>query len=121
MKKQLPPIEQLLSEFAAEDAAQIEKALAIVDEADSNSLNIRPKGIAVAIILGSVYSDLASILAAILSDSRLAGRLTADEIKQQFGETVADLVKDVNWLNNLRVYSPELTHEPNQNETLRRM
>ncbi|MBE0435565.1 MAG: bifunctional (p)ppGpp synthetase/guanosine-3',5'-bis(diphosphate) 3'-pyrophosphohydrolase, partial [Methylomicrobium sp.] len=121
MKKQLPSIEQLFSGFSAEDAAQIEKALAIVDEADSNSLNIRPKGIAVAMILGSVYSDLASILAALLSDSRLAGRLTEAEIKQQFGETVADLVKDVNWLNNLRVYSPELTRDPNQNETLRRM
>ncbi len=121
MKKQLPPIEQLLSGFSAEDTAQIEKALAIVDEADSNSLNIRPKGIAVAMILGNVYSDLASILAALLSDSRLAGRLNEAEIKQQFGETVAGLVKDVNWLNNLRVYSPELTHEPNQNETLRRM
>lgn len=121
MKKQLPPIEQLLSGFAAEDAAQIEKALAIVDEADSNPLNIRPKGIAVAMILGNVYSDLASILAAILSDSRLAGRLTEAEIKRQFGETVAGLVKDVNWLNNLRIYSPELTREPNQNETLRRM
>ncbi|CCE22085.1 RelA/SpoT family protein [Methylotuvimicrobium alcaliphilum] len=121
MKKQLPQIEKLLSGFSAEDAVQIEKALALVDEADSNPLNIRPKGIAVAMILGSVYSDLASILAALLSDSRLAGRLAAAEIKQQFGETVAGLVKDVNWLNNLRVYSPELTHEPNQNETLRRM
>lgn len=121
MKKQMPPIEQLLSGFSADDAAQIEKAMAIVDSADSNPLNLRPKGIAVAMILGNVHIDLESILAAILSDSRVAGRLTESEIQRQFGATVAGLVKDVNWLNNLRVYSPEMTHEPNQSETLRRM
>lgn len=121
MKKQLPPIEQLLSGFSAEDAAQVEKALAIVNEADSNPLNIRPKGIAVAMILGNVHIDLESILAAILSDSRLAGHLTEAAIQKQFGDAVAGLVKDINWLNNLRVYSPEMTHEPNQSETLRRM
>ena len=43
------------------------------------------------------------------------------DIKEQFGETVAALVKDVNWLNKLTVYTPEMTSQPNQAETLRRM
>ena len=81
----------------------------------------RPKGIDVATILCDFNIDLKTILAAILSDPRLAHLDPKPNIESQFGKTVAALVKDVNWLNKLTVYTPEMTSQPNQAETLRRM
>lgn len=81
----------------------------------------RPKGFEVAAILMDFNVDLKTILAAILSDPRVSQLKPQPDIKEQFGETVAALVKDVNWLNKLSVYSLEMTDQPNQTEILRRM
>uniref|UniRef100_UPI0011776F13 RelA/SpoT family protein n=1 Tax=Crenothrix polyspora TaxID=360316 RepID=UPI0011776F13 len=65
--------------------------------------------------------DLNTVLAALLSDPRLAKLSPKLDIAKLFGTKVATLVDNVNSLNRSSVYSPEMTRQPNQTETLRRM
>ncbi len=109
------------SEFSAEDRQKIDQAMAIIALIPDDPHYHRPKGFEVAEILTHYHVDLKTILAAILSDPRLATLSPKPKIIEQFGETVDALVKDVNWLNKLSVYTPEMTSQPNQTETLRRM
>jgi len=121
MQKNTAPNKQLFSGFSAPDTDQINRALAIIAQIPEDPQYFRPKGIEVAAILMDFNVDLKTILAAILSDPRLAHLNPKPNIKEQFGETVATLVNDVNWLNKLTVYSLEMTDQPSQTETLRRM
>ena len=121
MQKNTDPNKQLFSGFSAPDAEKINRALAIVAQIPEDPNYFRPKGIEVAAILMDFNIDLNTILAAILSDPRLVPLNPKPNIKDMFGEKVAALVKDVNWLNKLTVYSLEMTDQPSQTETLRRM
>ena len=121
MKPITIPIENYLHHYHNEEKSQLQRALAIVSLITDDENYIRPKGVEVASILMSFHVDLTTILAAILSDPRLISLKTSIDITNEFGKTVANLVQDVNWLNNIRVYSPEMASEPNQAETLRRM
>ncbi|MDO9169472.1 MAG: bifunctional (p)ppGpp synthetase/guanosine-3',5'-bis(diphosphate) 3'-pyrophosphohydrolase [Methylobacter sp.] len=121
MQKNTEPNKQLFSGFSAPDTEQINRALAIIAKIPEDPQYFRPKGVEVAAILMDFNVDLNTILAAILSDPRLAHLHSKPNIKEQFGETVATLVNDVNWLNKLTVYSLEMTDQPSQTETLRRM
>ena len=111
----------MFSGFSPPDIEQIEQALAIVAQIPEAPRYHRPKGIDVAGILMEFNVDLETVLAAILSDFRLANIKPKPDIAEQFGVTVATLVKDVNWLNKLTVYTPEMANQPNQVEILRRM
>ena len=115
------PLENYLHHYQGQERAQLERALEIVDLIAEDKNYIRPKGVDVASVLMSFHVDLKTILAAILSDPRLITLNQPIDIAAEFGETVANLVQDVNWLNNIRVYSPEMASQPNQAETLRRM
>ncbi len=121
MQKHAEPQKHFFSDFSATDNEQIERALAIVALIPDDSQNNRAEGFEVAAILKDYNVDLKTLLAAILSDPRLSQLAPQPDINEQFGETVAALVKDVNWLNKLTVYSAEMTHKPSQAETLRRM
>jgi GTP pyrophosphokinase len=120
-KKNAEPNKQLFSGFSAPDTEQLNRALAVIAQIPEDPHYFRPKGVEVAAVLMDFNVDLDTILAAILSDPRLAALNSKPSIKQQFGATVATLVDDVNWLNKLTVYSLEMTDQPNQTETLRRM
>ncbi|MGZ5077561.1 MAG: RelA/SpoT family protein, partial [Methylobacter sp.] len=121
MQKNTELNKQLFNGFSAPDAEQINRALAIIAQIPEDPNYFRPKGVEVAGILMDFNVDLKTILAAILSDPRLAHLNPKPDIKTQFGNTVATLVNDVNWLNKLTVYSLEMTDQPSQTETLRRM
>ncbi|NOT12964.1 MAG: bifunctional (p)ppGpp synthetase/guanosine-3',5'-bis(diphosphate) 3'-pyrophosphohydrolase [Methylococcaceae bacterium] len=121
MQKSTDPKKQLFSGFSVPDHQKIEQALAIFALIPEDPRYHRPSGVEVATILMDFHVDLKTILAAILSDPRISELDPQPQIAEQFGETVATLVKDVNWLNKLTVYSPEMTSQPNQTETLRRM
>lgn len=112
-------------DFTDSDRNRIADALSLVEkldaEAPASAMPPRPKGIDVATILTAVHIDLETILAAILSDSRLNGILDDTGLRQRFGDIVANLVKDVHWLNKVSIYSTDMANEPNQTETLRRM
>ena len=121
MQKNIQLKKHPFSDFSAADNEQIDRALEIIARIPDDPHYHRPKGIEVATILRNYNVDLKTIVAAILSDPRLSQLNPLPDIKEQFGETVAALVNDVNWLNKLTVYSPEMTLKPNQAETLRRM
>jgi GTP pyrophosphokinase len=121
MKKNTDFSPALFSGLSEPDRLQIDKALAIVGQIADNPSYYRPKGFEVAVILMDFNVDLNTLLAAILSDPRLPPLNLLPKIREQFGETVADLVKDVNWLNTINVYSLDMTDQPNQSEILRRM
>lgn len=112
---------QIFSGFSDRDTRKIEQALLIVEQIPEPVPYHRPKGVDVAAILMDFKVDMETVVAALLSDPRVLDLKPKPDIAKQFGETVAALVKDINWLNKLAVYSPEMTHQPNQTETLRRM
>ncbi len=111
----------MLHRFSGPEQAKIEGALAIVDQIPEPTPYLRPKGVEVAAILIDFKVDVETILAAILSDLRLEELNPKPDIAKLFGDKVAALVKEIIWLNKLAVYSVEMTHQPNQTETLRRM
>ncbi len=113
--------QQIFSGFSVRDSEQIEHALLIIAKIPEPTPYQRPKGTDVASILMDFKVDVETILAAILSDPRLEELKPKPDIAKQFGKTVAALVKDINWLNRLSVYSIEMAEQPNQAETLRRM
>ncbi|MGZ8181399.1 MAG: RelA/SpoT family protein [Methylobacter sp.] len=121
MQKKTEPNKQLFNGFSVADTDQINRALAIIAQIPEDPHYFRPKGVEVATVLMDLNIDLDTILAAILSDPRLANVTPKPNIKEQFGETVATLVNDVNWLNKVTVYSLEMTDQPSQTEILRRM
>jgi GTP pyrophosphokinase len=121
MQTNSEPFTSLFSGFSIAERQQIEQALACVALIPDDPHYHRPKGVEVAAILTGFNVDLETILAAILSDPRLEKMTSPPDIKKQFGDTVATLVKDVMWLNKLTVYSPEMANKPHQAETLRRM
>ncbi len=111
----------VFSGFSDRDTRQIEQALRIVEHIPESVPYHRPKGFDVAAILMDFKVDVETVVAALLSDPRLSELKPKPDIAKQFGETVSALVKDINWLNKLAVYTPEMTQQPNQTEILRRM
>ncbi len=117
-------VKSLFPDLSTADQALVGKALSLVDKCSiktNHDSHHRPKGIDVAVILTAVHIDIASILAALLSDSRLQGHLNITEMQSEFGDEVGSLVKDVLWLNSVSIYKPELAKQPDQSEILRRM
>ncbi|ESS71347.1 GTP pyrophosphokinase RelA [Methyloglobulus morosus KoM1] len=121
MQKTHSSTQQIFSGFSAEDSEKIERALAIIAQIPEPLPYQRPTGVDTAAILMDFKVDVETILAAILSDPRLEELKPKPDIAKEFGKTVAALVKDINWLNKLNVYSTDMMHHPNQAETLRRM
>lgn len=111
---------EFLSRFNATDSALINQALQF-SAPFKDQKRTRPMGIEVAEILLKLNVDLETLLAALLSEPLLKDQLDNVNIEDQFGSEVASLVKDINWLNTLNVYSPEMANQPNQAESLRRM
>ncbi|MGR9053867.1 MAG: RelA/SpoT family protein [Gammaproteobacteria bacterium] len=121
MHKFTPVSQDVFEGLTVTDTEIINRALAIVAKIPEDPRYYRPKGVEVAVVLKQFNVDVNTLLAAILSDSRLATITPAPDIAGLFGATVAALVKDVNWLNKVTVYTPEMANQPNQTETLRRM
>ncbi len=125
MKNINTAVQNLFSELSESDLRLVNTALTLLEDVcqlqPELASNPRPAGIDVAAILTAVHIDLPSILAAILSDSRLEDALSETNIAEQFGPIVASLVKDVRWLNKVAIYQMEMAEQPNQSEILRRM
>ncbi len=111
---------KLSSGYSSADRRLIKKALSIPIE-NLETKPIRPKGAQVALILCELGVDGKTIIAALLSDPRLRDQISETDIKNTYGEPIAKLVKNVNWLNTFNVYSPEIISKPEQAEMLRRM
>ncbi len=73
--------------------------------------------LSVAIILASLGMDQASVIAALLHDTVEDTTLTYDQVKKEFGETIADLVEGVTKIGKV----PLQTKEEQQAENIRKM
>lgn len=110
----------LCTKLGAQESEKIARALAI-PIAHKTDGPARPEGARVARILKDLGADSATLTAAILSDSRLRETLQPEFLTREFGETIANLVRNVNWLNTLNVYSIDIGEKQDQAEILRRM
>ncbi len=116
MQKDDIHIREQLEKFSIQDRQIINNALVVVENLSPKNAAY-PFSIDVAAILVKFNVDLQTLLAAILSDERLE----LSVIQTEFGETVANLVRNVIWLNTCQLYSTEMGKTPNQAETLRQM
>ncbi len=107
--------------FREADALRVEDALSLAMQAKDADRQIRPRGVDVAAILHHLKVDSQTLQAALLSDPYLRETLKESYIRAHFGETVADLVDKVNWLNTFSEYAQTEVQEPEQAELLRRM
>jgi len=114
-------LEELLHRYSSHEQAQLQQALAIINGLVADSANTFTNSAEVAAILIEFNVDFRTILAAILSDSRLMYAEPPPDIAALFGNTVAGLVKDVNWLSSVNIYTLEMVNQPNQIEMLREM
>jgi len=116
MPTYLPSTQDLYSRFSTHEAELVRLAIALVESCDDIEPN-RPHGLDVALNLQTLNVDIETILAAILSDSRLSEY----PIESEFGPFVASLVDNVKELNALKVYSKYIATQAAQVEILRRM
>ncbi len=119
MDKQTVSIDHLLNSFPSQ-SDQIVRAVKFVENIIAAE-NYSEKGVEVASVLQPLNIDLDTIVAAILSAPCMSLPELIDDIAMQFGESVARLVKDVNSLNQLQLYSTDMVDQPSQAEILRRM
>ncbi len=106
--------------FYGQEARLIQKALDQVAPY-LNQDSARPRGPQVAEILSSLNVDAVTLTAAILSEPLMRDELRHEQIESQYNLEIANLVKDVNWLNTLAVYNTDFASQPEQAENLRRM
>ncbi|GFO72194.1 GTP pyrophosphokinase [Bathymodiolus japonicus methanotrophic gill symbiont] len=111
-----PSTADLFARFAEKECALIQRAIALVEDYEDVESN-RPHGVDVALNLLSLNVDLETILAAILSDSRLLDY----SLQAEFGTVVASLVSNVREINSLKVYSRNISTQASQVEIVRRM
>ncbi|MBM4200023.1 MAG: bifunctional (p)ppGpp synthetase/guanosine-3',5'-bis(diphosphate) 3'-pyrophosphohydrolase, partial [Gammaproteobacteria bacterium] len=103
------------------DFRHLDEALALAVRARDEDRQVRPRGLEVAHILLTLRADAATVEAAMLSDPYLRDTYPAAKIRHDFGDTVADLVEKVNWLNTFGDYTIDQTQQPEQAELIRRM
>lgn len=109
-----------LSGFSKQQAQQIQNALQLTTPLRATTTD-NNSGLEIVSILLQYNVDQETLLAALLSDPSLKHQLASDVIETEFGPTVAELIKDVTWLNTQQVYSQQMSAQPEQTETLRRM
>jgi GTP pyrophosphokinase len=103
-----------------EEQDRLRHALAHALEVEDDD-ETRPRSRDVAEILHGLGVDQDTLVATLLSDPRLRDSLDEATIAEQFGDTVAQLVKNVHWLNTFKECSEETVQAPEQAERLRRM
>jgi len=120
MEKQIYNIEELLAHFSDEHAKRITKAVLLVEEFRKIS-TASVKGIEVAFILNKLKVDADTLIATILADPDVSMIDQNVDLVEHFGQSVALIVKDVDSINQLQLYSAGMKNQPSQAEILRRM
>ncbi len=105
-----------------QELCDVRKAYKIASDAHGGQLRLSGEPyimhpLSVAIILASLGMDQASIIAAILHDTVEDTAMTHNEVKKEFGETIADLVDGVTKIGKV----PLQTKEEQQAENVRKM
>ena len=99
-------VQQLLTQAAEEYRPQIQKAYALASKAHQNQTRASGEPyvshvLAVACILAELRLDHETICAGLLHDTVEDTPVTLDEIRQELGDSIADLVDGVTKLNSL--------------------
>ena len=126
--------DQILNEQRLEDVVEM---LCPVDSSEGSRQTIKnaiehfwpirdqypelPGGLNAALALKKLGVDNDSIVSSILSCYALNEIITLEQIEDQFGGTVAKLVKSVRWMNALNESADEVISDDRQTENLRRM
>lgn len=110
------------AECSDDEICHIKKAYRIACEAHEGQKRLSGEPyimhpLSVALILASLGMDEASIVAAILHDTVEDTSLTNEEVKKEFGETIAELVDGVTKIGKV----PLATKEEQQAENIRKM
>ncbi len=111
---------QLTAGYSDAESVVIQRALGYAKRAEPQRPPV-PCGINVARRLTTLGADAASLQAALLSDPALLNQLDEAEIGASFDAPVANLVRNVRWLNSFDDYSKDHASKPEQAERLRRM
>ena len=120
MDKQIYNIEELLIHFSDEQVKIIKKGVLLIEQF-RNTSTARVKGIEVAFILNKLKVDADTLIATILADPDVSMIEQNVDLAEQFGQSVALIVKDVDSINQLQLYSAGMKNQPSQAEILRRM
>lgn len=123
MNNNIQKLEELIKTYNPKcDFELLEKAYLIAEKAHSNQLRksgepfiVHP--VAVSFMLAEMEMDMPSIIAGLLHDVIEDTSVTYDELKQQFGKEIADIVEGVTKLKRI----PYTTKEEQQAENLRKM
>jgi len=119
--------EQWVNFLCVTDTAEDRHTLASLIDAIQTASEFKqcgsqPCSLEVADILRGLQVDQTTLIATLLCDVRLTERYTLDAIQHEFSDTIANLVKNVQWLQNFKPpASGEVMTEPQQAERLRRM
>ena len=118
------PQEALLERFAPTDGANPEPRLgnAVADALrDHERIGSQPHCLDVAENLRVLGVDNDTLIAALLLDGHLDGSLSDEHIREEFGDTVACLVRNVHLLTTFKRSASQVESTPEQAERLRRM
>ncbi|MBR2868582.1 MAG: bifunctional (p)ppGpp synthetase/guanosine-3',5'-bis(diphosphate) 3'-pyrophosphohydrolase [Clostridia bacterium] len=115
-------IQRLSKTYSEEELANVRKAYVIAAEAHSEQKRLSGEPyimhpLNVALILSKLGMDDASVIAALLHDTVEDTKMTYNDVKSTFGQTVADLVEGVTKIGKV----PLQTKEEQQAENIRKM
>ena len=120
MRKNTDITHQFDSHFSNTQIEKINNALVFAKQLYTNeAMNL--KSIEIISLLMAINVDAETITAAILAEPALNISEQHVDISKQFGDSVVLLVKDVNRLNQLQLYSTDMAKQPSQAEILRHM
>lgn len=75
----------------------------------------------VALILSELNLDHITLIATLISDSRLETCYSIEQIEEEFGDQIANLVKNIRKLNSFKIFHSDIESNEVQNERLRQM
>ncbi len=115
-------LERIKDSYSNAEVELVKKAYSIAAGAHEGQVRLSGEPyithpLSVAMILVKLGMDEASVVAAILHDTVEDTTLTYDQVKEEFGETVADLVEGVTKIGKV----PLQTKEEQQSENIRKM
>lgn len=115
-------IERISKSYTEEELADVRKAYELASKAHEGQKRLSGEPyimhpLNVAIILSKLGMDDASVIAAILHDTVEDTKMTYNDVKSAFGQTVADLVEGVTKIGKV----PLQTKEEQQAENIRKM